>query len=53
MSTDDPHLRTVSSVSRRLPDRETVIENLLFFCYFTILILGLTLLVTLELSIRL
>lgn len=53
MSTDKTYPQTVSSVSRRLPDRETVVEMIVLFCYLTTIIGGLTLLITFELFVRL
>lgn len=53
MSTDEIYPGTVSSAGRRLPDRETVVEMIVFFCYLTTIIGGLTLLITLELLVRL
>jgi len=52
MSTDETSVQTVNSVGRQLPDRKTMIEHVIFFCYLTTIIIGLTLFVTLELFVR-
>jgi len=53
MSADDLHSKTMRVASRRLPNAETVVETLKPLCYFVGLLILLTLLITLELLVRL
>jgi len=53
VSIDWPTAETVIGVGRRLPDRATIRERVFTFLYLAVLIVGLTVLVTFDLIVRL